>query len=256
MRSVLCVLAVLFVIPVFADDKPPVRGLNETNVKLTHPGFEDQTEGLTEIRTAEELAKTKVFADDASREAIRKQVDFSKEKVVVFTWWGRTPSSARVKLAKDGKTVVFSVVTADPALADYRHQGAVFAAPRDVPVVCGFLQELRDLFPPSLKDVKVDFSKGGNEPKPLEIKSLDQLAKADVFADEASRAAIKKQVDFSKDKVVVFVWSGSGQDKLIAALSEDGKTAEFTYSVGKTDDLRHYARVFALPRDCELKMVK
>jgi hypothetical protein len=87
------------------------------------------------------------------------------------------------------------------------------------------------------------------------IRTADELAKAAVFADEASREAIGKQVDFSKDKLVVFAWSGSRRDKFAAAPGQDGRTAVFTYTAGITDDLGRYAHVFAVPRDCEVKVV-
>jgi hypothetical protein len=250
MRSVLCAAAVLVAIPALADDKPPVRGLDVKNVKLTVPGLDKPTERLTVIKTADELAKSPAFADDASREAVQKQVDFSKEKVVVVAWWGSSSSSVHVKLLKDGKMVAFPIVTTNPALADLRPHVALFAVSAGVTVASDL-----DLIKLSLQGVQVDFSQGGYEPKPLEIKSADELAKATIFADEASRDAIKKQVDFSKDKLVVFVWSGSRRDKFAAAPGEDGRTAVFTYTAGVTDDLGRYAHVFALPKDCEVKMV-
>ncbi len=106
------------------------------------------------------------------------------------------------------------------------------------------------------KDVKFDFTKGGNMPKPVEIKSADELAKAAMFADDAGRAAIKKQVDFSKQKLVVFVWSGSGGDKLSGAMTRDGKSAVFTYTAGVTDDLKRHAHVFAVHKDAKVKVGK
>jgi len=264
MRSVLCAVAVavLVTVPAFAADQPAVRALNLQNVKLALPALGELREGLTEVRTADELAKSAAFADDASRAAVGKQVDFAKEKVVVVTWWGRSPSSVRVRLGKDGKTVLFTVVTARPALAILRPHAAAFAAPRDVPVAFGALGLLLDLVRDgepvrlSLEGVKVDFSRGGYEPKPLEIRSADELAKAEVFADEASRAALGKRVDFAKDKLVVFVWSGSGGDKLVAAPGKDGQTAVFAFTAGRTDDLRHHAYVFAVPRGWKVKKVK
>jgi hypothetical protein len=145
MRSVLCAVVVLVAIPAFADNSPPVRALDGTNVKWAFPRLGELQDRLIEIRTADELARSPAFADDAGREVVKRQVDFSREKAVVFAWWGRTPSSAHVKLAQDGKTVVFSVVTASPALADLRLHAAVFAVPRDVPVASGSLQDLKDL---------------------------------------------------------------------------------------------------------------
>ena len=93
----------------------------------------------------------------------------------------------------------------------------------------------------------------GSPPKPVEVKTADELMKSAAFADDDGRAAAKKQVDFSKDKLVVFAWSGSGQDKIAGAMSKDGKTAVFAYTVGLTDDLRRHALVFAVPKDALVK---
>jgi hypothetical protein len=97
------------------------------------------------------------------------------------------------------------------------------------------------------KGVNFNDSKSGNAPKAVEIKSADELAKSKLFATDADRDEIKKQVNFDKEKLVVFVWSGSGQDKLTGELVKRGGTARFTYTAGLTDDLRHFAHVFAVP---------
>ncbi|VTR90855.1 unnamed protein product [Gemmata massiliana] len=108
----------------------------------------------------------------------------------------------------------------------------------------------------NLKDVHVVAQSDGGEPKPSEIKSAKELADSLLFADAARRDAIKKQVDFEKEKIVVFAWSGSGQDKLTATMSKDGKTAEFTLKTGLTDDLRRHALVFAVPKDAKVEVKK
>lgn len=102
----------------------------------------------------------------------------------------------------------------------------------------------------------VKFKHVGNSPKPTEITSADELTKAAVFADDAGRTAVAKQVDFAKDKLVVFAWSGSGGDKLKGDLVTDGKKtfANFTYSAGVTDDLRRHGFVFVVPKDAEVKV--
>jgi hypothetical protein len=115
--------------------------------------------------------------------------------------------------------------------------------------------------PPDVKplltgDVKFNDAEGGNAPKAVEIKSADELVKSALFADEAGRGLIKKQVNFDKEKLVVFVWSGSGQDKLEGELVRRRGTARFTYTVGRTDDLRHHACVFAVPKDAKVEMAK
>jgi hypothetical protein len=100
------------------------------------------------------------------------------------------------------------------------------------------------------KDVKFDFARRGSQPRPVEIKTAEELAKSPLFKDDDGRDAIKKQVDFSKEKLVMFAWGGSGGDKLTGALLKDGK-ASFTYTAGFTDDLRYHAHAFAVPKDAK-----
>jgi hypothetical protein len=109
-----------------------------------------------------------------------------------------------------------------------------------------------------LKDVKLVLPERLTEPKPAEIKSAEELAKAKEFADDTGRDAVKKQVDFAKEKLVVFAWAGSGQDKLTPDLVTDGKAvkATFAYKVGATDDFRRHARVFAVPKDAKVEVKK
>ena len=108
------------------------------------------------------------------------------------------------------------------------------------------------------KGVKLVFPERLTEPKPVELKSAEELAKAREFASDASRDAIKKQVNFTKEKIVVFVWAGSGQDRLTPNLVTNGKMlkAAFTYKPGATDDFRQHGAVFAVPRDAAVEVKK
>jgi hypothetical protein len=96
----------------------------------------------------------------------------------------------------------------------------------------------------------------GGPPKAVEITSADELAKSAIFADDAGRDEIKKQVNFDKEKLVVFAWSGSGRDELTGALVKRGGTARFTYARGETDDLRRHRLVFAVPRHAVVEVMK
>ena len=88
------------------------------------------------------------------------------------------------------------------------------------------------------------------------MKSPEALEKDPVLKDAA--ADLKKQIDFDKQKLLVFVWSGSGQDKLaVTAASKDGKTAlAVEHTPGRTRDLRQHVKLFAVPRDAELPAKK
>lgn len=100
------------------------------------------------------------------------------------------------------------------------------------------------------KTIKVDFEKG-RVTTPKTITSVEELDKAIPDAD-----AIKKQVDFTKDKLVLFAWGGSGGDKLTGKLSDDGKSVVFTYTGGLTRDFRRHVHLFAIPKGADYKVGK
>jgi hypothetical protein len=59
--------------------------------------------------------------------------------------------------------------------------------------------------------------------------------------------AVAKEVNFKKEYVVVYAWSGSGGDKL--EMKVEDKKVTFSRSLGRTRDLRRHFKVFALPSD-------
>ena len=102
----------------------------------------------------------------------------------------------------------------------------------------------------SLKDLKLDPAPPNNDVKKrTNITSAAQLAKA--FPDKVTQDKIAKQVDFAKQYLVYFRWSGSGGDKLTVSVDKTaGKpVVVFQYEAGLTDDLRHHARLFAIDKN-------
>jgi hypothetical protein len=91
----------------------------------------------------------------------------------------------------------------------------------------------------------------GKATEPAVVASAAELAKSPVLGGAAD--ALGKQVDFAKEKLVVFAWAGSGQDKVTAGAVKD-KTAAFTYTRGLTRDLRPHVKVFAIPKDATPKV--
>jgi hypothetical protein len=87
----------------------------------------------------------------------------------------------------------------------------------------------------------------GKVATPTEIKDAATLEKT--FSDATVLAAIKKEVDFTKEKLVYFAWSGSGQDKIAGALDPTAAqiTVVFKYTPGLTRDLRPHVHLFAIP---------
>jgi hypothetical protein len=88
--------------------------------------------------------------------------------------------------------------------------------------------------------------------KPTEIKNEEQLSKA--FPQKELVEQIKKDVDFDKQKLLLFAWSGSGKDKISFDAGKDEVT--FTYQRGLTRDLRAHFHLFAIPKDAKWSMSK
>lgn len=103
------------------------------------------------------------------------------------------------------------------------------------------------------KDLKLKVPEGAKAGVPAVVTSAEELTKCPVCGGEAD--AIKKQVDFSKEKLLVFAWSGSGQDKVnVTGETKDGKTTvTTTYTPGKTRDLRQHVKLFVVPKDALVK---
>jgi hypothetical protein len=104
-------------------------------------------------------------------------------------------------------------------------------------------------------DLKLTFPKAGKPTEPAVIGSADELAKNEVVGGSA--AELKKQVDFAKEKLVVFAWGGSGGDRVAAdGLKTDGgkTTAAFALTRGLTRDFRMHFALFAVPKDAEVKV--
>lgn len=102
-----------------------------------------------------------------------------------------------------------------------------------------------------LKGYEVNSKERGDVTKPTKITSAEELAKALPGKDVPEK--IGKQVDFSKEYLLLFRWSGSGQDKLTAA---GEKKATFTLKRGLTRDLRPHVHLFAVAKDAEWELAK
>ena len=86
----------------------------------------------------------------------------------------------------------------------------------------------------------------GDVTKPTVITNDEELAKA--FPDKELQIRIKKEVDFSKEKLLYFAWGGSGQDKF-AFKGVIKQEVVFIYTPGLTRDLRPHAYLYAVPKD-------
>jgi hypothetical protein len=86
--------------------------------------------------------------------------------------------------------------------------------------------------------------KASGSTKPVALKSEKEAG--DYFTAE-ELAKLTKQVDFKTQIVLLFAWQGSGQDKLDYTIAESfPEQIRFTYTPGRTKDLRPHIHVYAL----------
>lgn len=91
---------------------------------------------------------------------------------------------------------------------------------------------------------------------PTVIANAEDLAKA--VPNKEAREAIAKLVDFGKEKLLFFAWSGSGGDRLgFSDAVVDGKpVVQIHYQPGKTFDLRPHHYLFATAKDATWELAK
>lgn len=94
------------------------------------------------------------------------------------------------------------------------------------------------------KDDKIE-TEGGRATKPTAVTSEEGFKKA--IPDEDTRKRIAKLVDFKEQKLLIFAWQGSGQDKLTYSVLESyPEQIPFTFTPGKTYDLRKHVKLFVV----------
>jgi hypothetical protein len=105
-----------------------------------------------------------------------------------------------------------------------------------------------------LKNLMTTVSDKAKVTEPAIVTTAEELAKNAVVGKAADE--IKKKLDFDKEKLVVFAWSGSGGDKLGGELNTADKktTALFKLTPGLTRDLRQHIHLFVVPKDAEVKV--
>lgn len=85
----------------------------------------------------------------------------------------------------------------------------------------------------------------GKVTNPTGVTSREDLEKA--ISNDSVRERVLKEVNFEKQQLVLFHWSGSGQDK-VTPVTRDGKVV-FEVKRGLTKDLRNHALLFALAKE-------
>ncbi|MFO0841720.1 MAG: hypothetical protein U0797_04865 [Gemmataceae bacterium] len=104
-----------------------------------------------------------------------------------------------------------------------------------------------------VKDLKI-VVKEDAKPKPVKITSKKELEEA--VEDGEAREKIGKQVDFAREYLVLFRWSGSGGDKLSFQVkkAEGGEDAVFLLQPGLTRDLRPHVKLYAIANNVGYKI--
>jgi hypothetical protein len=94
----------------------------------------------------------------------------------------------------------------------------------------------------------------GDVNKPTAITSAEELARAIPAKEVQTR--LQKTVDFTKQQILFFAWSGSGGDKLTYRLDKGatGPVVIFEYQRGLQKNLVAHVRLFAIPRNATWKV--
>ena len=95
--------------------------------------------------------------------------------------------------------------------------------------------------------------------KPTKITNAEELAKAFPDRDEEWLDRIAKQVDFEKDELLFFAWTGSSTDRLSFKVEETkkGPVVVFSYKQGLGDDIpRPRFRLYAIAKNWRIESTK
>ena len=83
--------------------------------------------------------------------------------------------------------------------------------------------------------------------KPFHIDSLEQAEK---YLDEKSLERVKEHIDFEERHLLMFAWSGSGQDKMVVEVMESyPEQLRFILQRGRTRDLRSHAKLYSIRKN-------
>lgn len=103
------------------------------------------------------------------------------------------------------------------------------------------------------KDLKLTHPKAGKPREPATVASAEELEKNEVVGKAADE--VKKHIDFAKQKLVVFAWSGSDRDILTYSIGVGSDARPFVYVEylpGKTTDAKQHARLLVVPKDLKV----
>ena len=95
--------------------------------------------------------------------------------------------------------------------------------------------------------------------KPTRITNAEELAKAFPDTDREWRDQIGKQVDFEKEELLFFAWTGSATDSLSFKVEQTriGPVVVFSYKQGRGEDMPHPRfRLYAIAKNWRVESTK
>ena len=88
--------------------------------------------------------------------------------------------------------------------------------------------------------------------EPKVFKSFAEINMTRLFT-KSGKAALKKQVNFEKEKVVLFFWDWAGGDKIVPVADKPGS---FIYSFTRAGKGGFGDKLFVVPKDAEIKVTQ
>jgi hypothetical protein len=95
--------------------------------------------------------------------------------------------------------------------------------------------------------------------KPIRITNAEELAKTFPDTDEIWLDRIAKQVDFEKNELLFFAWTGSSTDSLSFTVEQTkrGPVVVFHYEQGRGEDMPHSRfRLYAIAKNWRVESTK
>jgi hypothetical protein len=107
-----------------------------------------------------------------------------------------------------------------------------------------------------VEDVEIVYDAAKGDALPTLITSAEELAKG--IPDQASRERIAGRIDFSKEDLLLFAWTGCSGDAFTLEMEKlrTVTAVNFTLKHGITSDIRPHVYLFAITKDAKFRFQK
>jgi hypothetical protein len=170
------------------------------------------------------------------------EIQFGKKTLVLYPGAGKTPpeEDRAIRARYDGIVRAVEALCRNPEKPDQPGAGGKGALVREIDLK-GYAPDETD----------------GDPTRPTRISTLDELAK--VVPNPQVRKQIAEQVDFDKEELLFFAWTGSNTDSLSfeVELTKYGPVAVFHFVKGGGQDRPHpKCRVYAVAKNWRVERSK